>query len=176
MASLLFARHGQTDWNREGRWQGHADVPLNALGREQARALAARLAGDPLAALYSSDLRRALETAEIVGRALRLDVVSEPGLREIDVGSWSGLTGDEIAARHPGQATHDGEPLEAFRARVIATVTRIAVAHAGERVLVVCHGGCVRTVQRHVRGEALSVIANCGVYGVSFDGTFRPLD
>jgi broad specificity phosphatase PhoE len=176
MGSLLFARHGETDWNREGRWQGHADVPLNALGRKQARELATRLADASLTVVYSSDLRRALETAEIVARALRLEVVAEPGLREIDVGSWSGLTHDEIAARFPGWATHDGEPVEAFRVRVLGTVNRIATTHERERVLLVCHGGCVRTVQRHVHGEALPVIDNCGLFGLSFDGAFRALD
>src|SRR5579864_7883681 len=107
MTVLLLARHGETDWNREHRWQGRADPPLNARGREQAAALAASLAQVPLGAIYSSDLARALETAELVGGALGVAVTSEPALREIDVGEWSGLTTAEIERTFPaGWARH----------------------------------------------------------------------
>lgn len=175
---LLLARHGETDWNREGRMQGHADPPLNARGREQARDLAARLAGFRLDAIYSSDLRRALETAQIVAEALGLRVTPDPGLREIDVGSWEGLTRAEIEERFPGaHAPEDGEPREAFRARVVAAVERIAHAHPDGEVLVVAHGGLVRALQRHVLGEPLPVLENCGLYRVRYeDGALRSLD
>ncbi|HEU0337127.1 MAG TPA: histidine phosphatase family protein, partial [Gaiellaceae bacterium] len=101
MATVLLARHGETDWNREGRFQGHADPPLNDLGRAQARELADRLAREPLAAVYASPLRRAYETAEIVAATHDLPLRSVAGLREVDVGSWSGLTRSEIEARFP---------------------------------------------------------------------------
>lgn len=177
MTTILLARHGETDWNRDRIYQGHADPPLNAKGRRQAEALARRLAGERLDAIYASDLHRALETAEIVAAALGMTVVPEAGLREIDVGSWSGLTRDEIAERFPGAASHDGELREAFLERVLATILRIARAHPGERVLVVTHGGPVRAVQRHALGEPLPVLENCGLYGLRFEsGAFRPLD
>src|SRR5262245_65615545 len=101
MTELLLTRHGETDWNREHRVQGHTDVPLNENGREQARALAERLVDVPLAAIYASDLARARETAEIVARRLGLGVVLDPGLREKNFGSWEGLTDVEIAERFP---------------------------------------------------------------------------
>ena len=97
MASLLLARHGETDWNREGRWQGHADISLNERGREQARALAKQLSGVAFDVIYASDLVRAHETALIVAEERRMPVHTDAGLREIDVGGWSGLTPDEIA-------------------------------------------------------------------------------
>ena len=98
-------------------------------------------------------------------------------LREIDVGSWSGLTRDEIAARFPGPEPPDGEPVESFRRRVVDAVTAIARRHAGESVLVVTHGGCIRSVQRHVLGDALPVLENCGTYGIAFEGgRFAALD
>ena len=101
MTTLLLARHGESDWNRARRWQGHADRPLTDLGRRQARELAERLAGVELDAVFSSDLRRASETAEIVARSQGLDVTTMPELREVDVGSWSGLTRTEAEERFP---------------------------------------------------------------------------
>ncbi len=177
MTTLLFARHGETDWNREGRFQGHADPPLNEAGRAQARELAERLQDVPLDAVYSSDLRRAHETAEIIAAAKGLPVVVEPGLREIDVGSWSGLTRSEIEERFPGAEHHDGETREEHLERVVATVDRIARAHPGERVLIVSHGGSLRVLRRHAIGEPVHPIANCAVYELRFrDGSFRPID
>jgi broad specificity phosphatase PhoE len=87
MTTLLVARHGETDWNREGRWQGWADPALNETGRAQARHLAGELRDTAFDAVYSSDLRRAFETAEILAAPHKVPVVADPGLREIDVGS-----------------------------------------------------------------------------------------
>src|SRR5690242_8696605 len=92
MATLLLVRHGETDWNAEGRLQGQTDRPLNEYGRRQARELAERLAGDGVVAIYASDLSRAKETAEIVGGRLGLPVVVDPDLRERNWGTWEGLT------------------------------------------------------------------------------------
>ena len=140
MTRILLARHGETDWNSVGRWQGHADPPLNDAGRSQAAELAERLAGDGIAAIYSSDLVRASQTAQVVGDRLGLDVVEDPGLREIDVGSWSGLTRAEVEQRFPegyarwleGEIGHDGETREELTERVVGTVERIAAQHADE--------------------------------------------
>jgi broad specificity phosphatase PhoE len=101
VTTILLARHGESDWNRDRRWQGHADRPLTDLGREQARALADRLAATELDAVYSSDLERARETAAIVAEPHQLPVKELSDLREVDVGSWSGLTRAEAEERYP---------------------------------------------------------------------------
>ena len=101
MTELLLVRHGETDWNRDRRFQGHADPPLNETGREQANALAEELAGEEIELVYTSDLQRARETAQIVGARLGAGVVPLPALREIDVGEWQGLTWPEIEQRFP---------------------------------------------------------------------------
>jgi broad specificity phosphatase PhoE len=155
VTTLLLARHGETDWNRARRWQGHADRPLTDRGRAQATALAERLADIELDAVYSSDLRRARETAEAVARAQGLAVVELPELREVDVGSWEGLTRDEAEARFPdgfrrwragGTGWDDGETYAEMSTRVLAAVERIANEHEGGRILVVSHGGPIRAI------------------------------
>jgi 2,3-bisphosphoglycerate-dependent phosphoglycerate mutase len=161
MTWMLLARHGETDWNREGRWQGHADVTLNDRGREQARELAVQLVDEPIDVIVSSDLARAHETALIVAEAKRLPVATDAGLREIDVGSWSGLTPDEIAQCFPGMATHDGETNEQHLARVVAAFRRIAGEHAGKRMLIVSHGKTLRVIGRHAAGGPVSLLGNC---------------
>jgi broad specificity phosphatase PhoE len=177
VTTIFLARHGETDWNAQERWQGHADTPLNERGREQSRALAARLAGVPFEAVYSSDLRRARETAEIVSADRELPIGVEPALREIDVGSWQGLTNAEVLERFPGVDRPDGETFEAFRERVLGALQAICSRHDGGNVLVVAHGGCVRTLQRHLLGEPLPTIENCGVYVVRFEnGALRSID
>ena len=161
MATLILARHGETDWNRNGIWQGHGDPPLNDLGRRQAAELAERLADVDIDALYASDLRRAYETAEFVARAKGMSITADPSLREMDVGSWSGLTMEEIQERFPEAAYHDGEAREAFHARAVEALDRIAKAHPGQRVLVVTHGGVVRALERHLYGEPRGLFGNC---------------
>jgi broad specificity phosphatase PhoE len=168
VTTILLARHGETDWNRDGRFQGWADPSLNDAGRAQARTLAGRLRDVPFDAVYSSDLRRAHETAVIVAEPHGVPVVSDPGLREIDVGSWSGLTRAEIEERFPGAEHHDGETREEHRERVVAAVERIARAHTGERILVVSHGGSLRALRRHCIGDPVHPIENCGVYELHF--------
>ncbi len=169
MTTILLARHGETDWNRDGRFQGWADPPLNARGRAQAEALADQLRHTPFDAVFSSDLRRARETAEIVAAPHEVPVVTDQGLREIDVGSWSGLTRSEIEERFPGADHHDGETREEHLARVLATVERIARAWLGRRILIVSHGGSLRALRRHCVGEAAThPLPNCGVYELEF--------
>jgi broad specificity phosphatase PhoE len=177
MTTILLVRHGETDWNREGRFQGHADPPLNELGRQQARQLAEQLAPMPIDAVYSSDLKRARETAEIVAARKGLTVTVERGLREIDVGSWSGLTRAEIEERFPGARHHDGETREAHLARIVAAAERIARDHPGERVLIVSHGGSLRALRGHALGAAPHPIPNCEVFQLRFrDGSWREID
>jgi broad specificity phosphatase PhoE len=168
MTTLLLARHGETDWNHEGRWQGWADRPLNETGRGQARELAEQLRSTPFDAVYSSDLKRAHETAEIVARPHGVPVVVDPGLREIDIGSWSGLTRAEIDERFPDGTRPDGETREQHAARVLAAVDRIARANVGRRVLIVTHGGTLRTLHGHTRDDPYHPVANCAVLEVHF--------
>jgi broad specificity phosphatase PhoE len=155
VTTILIARHGESDWNRERRWQGYADRPLTNRGREQARVLAARLAHIELNAVYSSDLRRARDTAAVVAENQGLEVQAVPELREVDVGSWSGLTRAEAEERFPeGYARwtsgfpgwDDGETYEAMTRRVLKTVQSIAGDHDRGRVLVVSHGGPIRAI------------------------------
>ena len=172
MTTILLARHGQTDWNRQLRFQGHADEPLNETGRAQAHKLSSRLRDEPIAAVYSSDLRRASETAEIVAATMELPIVLDRRLREIDVGSWEGRTRIDLDG-----AGWDGETYDAHRRRVVASLKSIARSHPDDCVLVVAHGGTLRRVQEAALGEAQPVFENCGVWAVAVeDGEFRPID
>ena len=171
MTILLLVRHGETDWNAERRYQGHADVPLNDRGIEQARELAEELAGQRIDAIYASDLSRARMTAEIVGARLGVPVVTDPDLREIDVGAVEGLTFEESRAFDGWQ----GEPKEEHAARIMRAVTRIVDGHPDGRVLVVTHGGSMRRVHEHL-GIEDRLIENCVVWTcVHEDGAFRAI-
>jgi broad specificity phosphatase PhoE len=193
VTTILLVRHGETDWNRDRRWQGHADPPLNERGREQARELARLLADVPLDAVHSSDLRRARETAEIVAAPAGIVVVAEPALREIDVGEWSGLTTPQIEQRfaagyrrhaNGGDGWELGETHAAMSARIVAAVGRIAAARPGGRVLCVLHGGVIRALLAHASGAELSEFrravpgpVNGGVAKIAVEGgTFRRVD
>jgi broad specificity phosphatase PhoE len=172
MTTLLLVRHGETDWNAEGRLQGHTDRPLNDFGRRQAGALADRLAGDGITAVYTSDLSRARETAEIVAGRLGLPVVVDPDLRERNWGNWEGLTGSER-----DRVEYVGEEIDAHGERVMRAVRRIAELHPDERVVIVTHGGSLRRVQVATVGMALPVIENCAVWSLAHEGgAFRPIE
>ncbi len=172
--TVLLARHGETDWNRERRWQGHADTPLNERGRDQARALAALVRDDPPQPLYASDLRRARETAEILAAGLELPVLLDRRLREVDVGEWSGLTTAEVELRYPdgverrrsgATGWESGESFDAMSARILAVLAELSLAHAGERVVVVSHGGPMRAVwsAAGAAGDQAPSYGNCAV-------------
>ena len=179
MTTILLARHGETDWNADGRFQGHADVALNELGRQQARALGLRLRGEPIDAIWSSDLGRAKQTAFYVASSFGLPVRLSGELREMDVGRWSGHTREEIAAKWPeeylrwretGRGWPDGEDFDAMQARTVDALHGIAAAHEGQLVLVVTHGGPIRAVQAHAAHMTLpehrqlrGVVGNCEV-------------
>lgn len=161
MTTILLARHGESDWNHAQRWQGHADRPLTDRGREQARALAERLRDVELDAVYSSDLTRARDTAEIVAAEHGLPVHELAALREVDVGAWAGLTRAEAEHRFPdayrrwvsgGEGWDDGETYEQVTERAVGAVKAIADAHPGRRILVVAHGGTIRAVHAAALG------------------------
>jgi probable phosphoglycerate mutase len=186
--TFVLVRHGETDWNLEHRWQGHSDPGLNPAGREQSRRLAGRLASSAFDALYSSDLARARETAEIVGAQLGLAVHLDPRLREVDVGEWSGLTSSEVERQYPegwrrrlrGETGWEqGEPYEAMGARMVAALHALAAAHPDERVLVVTHGGPMCAVWL-AGGGALSAwqrTSNCDLDEIALEnGQIRRID
>jgi broad specificity phosphatase PhoE len=177
--TLVLVRHGETDWNRSSRFQGHADPPLNELGRRQARELAGELRRESFAAAYASPLQRASETAAILGAELGLDVHSREGLKEVDVGSWSGLTRDEVERLFPdgfrrwlafGHGWDDGETYDDLGARVSSELQHIAEQHDEQRVLAVTHGGPIRSALALAEGvpfaearRSIHVIGNCAV-------------
>jgi 2,3-bisphosphoglycerate-dependent phosphoglycerate mutase len=180
VTTFLLARHGETDWNSERRWQGHADQPLNAVGRGQARELAETLADRAIDVVYASDLVRAHETAVIVADRLGLPVEVDAGLREVDVGDWAGRLLTEIERddpeafrrwQHGQKAWNDGESYEEMGERVVATLLRIAARHPAETVLVVTHGGSIRACRASAAGldyaasrvSAIGSMANCEV-------------
>ncbi len=161
ITTVYLIRHGETDWNLTGRWQGHADVPLNAVGLRQARLLGQRLAQEQVRfdAIYSSDLTRAYQTAWELGAAVRVAVQLVPNLREIDLGVWSGHTSAELQARFPEEfalvaAGQDiprggGETIRAMRHRVVEAVEALVAQHRGETLGIVTHGGCIRALLSH---------------------------
>lgn len=190
MTTILLIRHGQTSWNAVGRWQGHTDVPLNEIGREQARLLARRLAAWPVAALYSSDLQRAAKTASIVGDALGLEPVQEREWRERHGGAFQGLTGEEIAEEHPEAwaalrrgvvAPPGGESSRDLHERVTGAFRRLVERHRGEVVAVISHGGAMRTLIAHVldlppgRDQRISVRGNTGISVIEKIGKRPPV-
>ena len=178
--TILFARHGETDWNLERRVQGHTDRPLNENGRAQARTLAEELAPVRVDAVYASDLTRARETAEIVAARRDLPVTTLAELREKHFGTWEGLTDEEVLLRHPRAREGpwgDGETSDELSARVLAAVRRIAAEHPAGQVLVVSHGGPLRALLRHCAVEANGHVPNCHVVRLEVeDGVFRPVD
>jgi broad specificity phosphatase PhoE len=173
VTTLLLVRHGETDWNADGRLQGQTDRPLSDFGRRQARELAETFEGDQIEAIYSSDLDRARETAEIVAERLGLSVDLDPDLREKNWGTWEGLTPAER-----DRVEFAGESTEAHQERTLRALRRISERHPGNvRVLVVTHGGSMRRVQTAAMGMALPVVENCGRWVCTYEnGRLRPAD
>jgi probable phosphoglycerate mutase len=177
LRTLLIARHGETDWNRDRRWQGHTDVPLNDAGRLQAQALAEKLATHPIRRVVASDLSRARETAQIVAHRLGAPFAgSDPRLRERCFGVFEGLTQDEVAVRFPeawADYTNDRKLTPPGAESHVSIVTRmkaamLAVAQQAESdadvALVVSHGGVIRTLVAETMGVLLPPLANGALY------------
>jgi probable phosphoglycerate mutase len=163
---ILLIRHGQTDWNLEARLQGHTDVPLNAAGQEQARRLRRALLGESLEAVYTSDLQRALQTAQAVAEATGAPLRPEPALRERGFGAFEGQAMAELQAlwpaewqrwqaREPGFAAPGGETLQDFYDRCVGAAARLAAAHAGGAIALVAHGGVLDCLYRAATRQPL---------------------
>ena len=158
---FTLVRHGETAWNANGRWQGQAHVPLNDEGRRQAALLAARLAGDRVDLIVTSDLVRASETAHVVARTVGAAVVLDARLRELDIGEWQGLTSDEVRTWDPERylaIEHDpyhrprpgGESGAQCGMRAAMALEALADERAGGHVVIVSHGGTIRNLLQHV--------------------------
>ncbi len=160
MTLLYLIRHARSAWNAEGRMQGQADPPLDELGREQARALAAHLQPETFHAIYSSPLARARETAELFAAPHGLPIRFDDRLMERRLGEWTGLTGDEVNERYPEHMAHDwrtdgppgGENDAALIARAAAVLAEIMAAHPQETIAVVSHGGTLNAYLAHLLG------------------------
>lgn len=151
ITTLLLIRHGQTDWNVDGRYTGQSDIPLNNVGRAQARQLAAQISPQPPDKIVASDLQRARETAVIMAAPLNLPVATDPRLREINQGVWEGMYFSDIKARYAAEfaaraadplmvAPPGGETVGQVRHRVLAAIADIVQAYPNQRIAVVAHG------------------------------------
>lgn len=183
---ILAIRHGQTDWNRVARVQGHENVPLNADGRAQAERVAQALRGERASAVVSSDLARAWDTARVIAQASGAPLVADLGLRERHYGAWQGLTVAEAQARwpedvarwrasDPGFAPAGGEANTAFYARCVAAVQRIARQHTGSTLVLVTHGGVLDMLYRAATDVPLNVprtwaLPNAAINRLHWDG------
>ncbi|MGO4304821.1 MULTISPECIES: histidine phosphatase family protein [unclassified Cupriavidus] len=188
---LIVIRHGETAWNKERRLQGQIDIPLNDTGRAQARALAEALAGEPIDAVYSSDLGRAMETAAPLAGTLGLPVRPEPRLRERCYGDLQGMTYAEVAekrpedfarwqARVPDYAPPAGESLLTFHERAVEIALSLSRRHPGERIALVAHGGVLDCLYREATGMTLEAprqheLLNASVNRLRSDSTHLTL-
>ncbi len=156
---IIAIRHGETAWNVDTRIQGQLDIGLNETGRWQAHRVALALAGEPIAALYSSDLLRAWETALSIANATGLAVQTVEGLRERGFGVFEGKTFQQVEALWPEQALRwrkrepafepeGGESLLRFRERITQTMQTLAEQHPGEQIAMVAHGGVMDVLYR----------------------------
>ncbi|KVW97855.1 histidine phosphatase family protein [Thiobacillus denitrificans] len=189
---ICIIRHGETDWNVEKRIQGHTDVPLNEVGRAQALAMAFNAAHQRFAAIYSSDLVRAIETAQVLAQREGLEVTVLPQLRERHYGIFQGITAAEGAGLYPAAHAHyvardldydfeTGESLRRFAERVADGIDWLVRHHSGQTIAAVCHSGVLDVIYRRATGRPLHtprdfVIPNCALNWFHFDGQGWHLD
>lgn len=182
---LVLVRHGETAWNTESRIQGHSDSPLTALGLLQARAIAARLAGESFDALLTSDLGRARDTASAIAGRTGHHAIEDARLRERSFGVAEGLTYGELDYQYPDVFSRvretdpdsripEGESRREFHERVVAAFTAVAEVHEGKRIVVVTHGGVLAILYRHVHGLGIATphpipIVNASYNVLGFD-------
>ena len=187
MQRLVYVvRHGATDWNRSGYIQGHLDTPLNAEGRAQAEAVGGRLATEGATAIYSSDLLRVYETAQIIARHTGLRVIQKPDLREMHFGQWQGLSLDQIKSRDPEiYAARRERPFEVpppggetwvtFYQRSVGALKAILAATDAQRLIVATHSGVCTALGLEAlglgpTGKRTFGNANCGIHTIGVTG------
>ena len=157
MTKVVFIRHGQTEWNVNGRYQGQSDVPLSPAGEEQARLLAAHFPVGHIDAVYASDLKRAMFTAQAVADKFGLPVQQEPAFRELCFGDWEGLTYEEITSQWADAMTNfmnhpdimeipNGETFPEVQARAMKRLNEIIALHEGQTIAITAHGAVLRTI------------------------------
>jgi probable phosphoglycerate mutase len=172
MTELIVVRHGETDWNRQHRFQGQIDVPLNDVGRAQAERLAQRLIDERFDVVVASDLQRARTTAELA--AAGHAIVSEPLWREQSFGVLEGLDAPTIIERHPQLWAHwlrhdadyalpGGESVRMFHQRVQQALQRLLLRYEGARIAVFTHGGVLDMLYRHVTGLGIRAPRDFGI-------------
>ena len=155
MTEIIIIRHGETEWNKTGRFQGHSDIALSQEGRAQAAALGRNLAVEGVDAIYASDLTRAMETAAPLAKRFGLEVIPDAALRELNFGAWEGRNFHDVNAEYPGAMKNfyndpeladipDSENFTDFQKRVARRVRGIAEEHCGKRVIIVSHGASIR--------------------------------
>jgi broad specificity phosphatase PhoE len=163
MLRVYLIRHGQTDWNCDQRVMGQLDIPLNEIGRAQARRTAEFLSHEKFSAVYSSDLSRAWETAQLIAQLHRLEVIPAPELREMTYGHWEGLTRQEVIARYPeeyaqrrenpsGFQPSGGESRQELYDRSTRKFEEIIAQHQHEPIALIAHGGSCRAIVSYVAG------------------------
>jgi glucosyl-3-phosphoglycerate phosphatase len=167
---MLLLRHGQSEWNAEGRWQGTANPPLSPLGEKQAEIAATHLREFEFERVIASDLQRAQQTASIIGDALSIDEIGfYANLRERDVGEWTGLTNEEIDVRYPevkalrerGERLHPpGGETHEFDERAISAIVELMRQVQDKPIIVVTHGGFIRAIERQIDTQVSSKIPN----------------
>lgn len=169
MTRLILIRHGETDWNYEGRWQGQADVPLNARGQEQAAVMAESVAKLGVEAIYSSDLRRSSQTAGPLSEQTGLPVQLDERLREIDQGEWEGLLYTDIQERYASRlkqrrrdpwsvAPPGGETSLQVKERVLAAIEDILHKYPHHTVAVISHGFALAVILAHYQGYPIEKV------------------
>jgi probable phosphoglycerate mutase len=170
MTDIILVRHGETDWNRVRRLQGHLDIGLNEQGHRQASALAVALSNEKIDAVYASDLQRARDTAQAIAGLHQLPVQIDPALRERCYGAFEGLLYDDIESHFPQafaqwrardlharfpQGERSAETLHEFSLRAVAAVMHLVRQHAGKKILIVTHGGVLDCLYRAAQGMDL---------------------
>jgi len=186
--SILLIRHGETAWNSVRRLQGHIDIPLNAEGERQAQALGRILANEPVKAVISSDLQRAMQTAQAVAGHHGLNIQTDPGLRERCYGAFEGMLYSEVMERYPVEYAQwqareidavmpPGERVaESFRQffrRSVDSIGAWAARHPGQTIVMVAHGGVLECAYRAARGMSLDSprdfqVPNAGINRFTF--------
>lgn len=157
MTKVFLIRHGETLWNKELKYQGHADIALSPIGLKQAKMAAEAMSAQPISAVYASDLSRAVATAEKIAERFELGVQQKTGLREISFGLWEGLTYTQIEEKWPGMAKQlfedatsieipEGETFLAVQNRTLPVLEEIIAKNEGKTIAVVSHGAAIRTI------------------------------
>ena len=171
MTKVILIRHGQTEWNILGKYQGHSDIDLSVLGIEQANLLAQRLTKEKIDAIYTSDLKRAIKTAECIANKHQLSVQIIPELKEISFGDWEGLDYNTINLKWPGEVERffknaesivipNGETFYEVEQRSCNAIQKIIEQHRNQTIIIVSHGGTIRALLAHALHIPLKYIWN----------------